>query len=273
MGFDIEKKNFTCLLIYTLTLLLFFTFTVLPFYPFTLIPFSPSTVFAAEISDGAVRQVGNRILFEFDITGDYNEDTEVNFTLNIKGKTYSADRLHLEGDFGKTKAGKGKKIYWNVLQDFPRGLSGRVEWDITTGGGKVVKDAATGIEMVLVKGGCYQMGDTFGDGDSDEKPVHEVCVDDFYIGKFEVTQGQWQAVMGNNPSSFKNCGDNCPVESVSWNDVQEFISRLNKKVPLSKGGTRGLYRLPTEAEWEYAARSGGKREKYAGGDDVDSVAW
>ena len=101
------------------------------------------------------------------------------------------------------------------------------------------------------------MGDTFGDGESEEKPVHEVCVDDFYIGKYEVTQGQWKAIMGSNPSHFSNCGDNCPVESVSWNDIQDFINKLNQKTGKS-------YRLPTEAEWEYAARSGGKSEKYAG---------
>lgn len=224
-------------------------------------------LFAAEVTNENIRQVGNRILFEFDVTGDYNEDTEISLTLTIKGKTYSADKLHLEGDYGKTKTGKGKKIYWNVLQDFSRGVNSTVDYDLTAGGGKLVKDPSTGIEMVYVKGGCYQMGDTFGDGDSDEKPVHEVCVDSFYIGKFEVTQGQWQAVMGNNPSSFKSCGDNCPVENVSWNDAQEFINKLNSR----SGG--GKYRLPTEAEWEYAARSGGKREKYSGGDDVDSVAW
>lgn len=106
------------------------------------------------------------------------------------------------------------------------------------------------IEMVQVKGGCYQMGDTFGDGvDEWEKPVHEVCVDDFTIGKYDVTQGQWEAVMGNNPSFFKSCGDNCPVEQVSWNDAQDFIHKLNEM-------TGEKYRLPTDAEWEYAARSG-----------------
>jgi formylglycine-generating enzyme required for sulfatase activity len=139
--------------------------------------------------------------------------------------------------------------------------------------------------FVFVKGGCYQMGDTFGDGESNEKPVHEVCIDDFYMGETEVTQRQWTEIMGpapagskqgSNPSYFKGC-DDCPVEQVSWNDAQEFIKKLNQRttplVPLNKGGLRGLYRLPTEAEWEYAARSGGKREKYAGGDDLDSVGW
>lgn len=114
-------------------------------------------------------------------------------------------------------------------------------------------------EMVFVKGGCFQMGDIFGDGESDEKPVHETCVDDFYIGQYEVTQWQWEKVMGNNPSRFKG-GDNYPVDSVSWDDVQEFIQRLNQ---ISSMG----YRLPTEAEWEYACRNGGKNVKFPWGQD------
>jgi formylglycine-generating enzyme len=89
---------------------------------------------------------------------------------------------------------------------------------------------------------------------------------DHSFGKYEVTQAQWEAVMGNNPAYFKQCGESCPVESVSWNDVQEFIKKLNQQ-------TGKTYRLPTEAEWEYAARSGGKSEKYSGGNNVDSVAW
>ena len=126
-------------------------------------------------------------------------------------------------------------------------------------------EAAPEIEMVFVKGGCFQMGDTFGDGEE----VHEVCVDDFYMGKYEVTQAQWQAVMGNNPSEFKSCGPNCPEDSVSWNDAQAFIKKLSEMA-----GKK--YRLPTEAEWEYAARSGGKKEKWAGTSDVAKLgdyAW
>ena len=120
--------------------------------------------------------------------------------------------------------------------------------------------------MVFVKGGCYEMGDTFGDGNNDEKPVHTVCVDDFYMGKYEVTQWRWKKVMKNNPSYFKSCGYDCPVEQVSWSDVQQFIGKLNNQ-------TGNHFRLPTEAEWEYTARSGGKNEKYSGGNDVDAVAW
>jgi len=117
-------------------------------------------------------------------------------------------------------------------------------------------DPVTGMEFVFVKGGCYRMGDTFGDGNSDERPPHEVCVPSFRIGKLKVTQGQWVKVMGKNPSVFRK-GDLYPVENVTWHDAQAFIKRLN-------GRTGRKYRLPTEAEWEYAARSGGKREKWAG---------
>ena len=135
---------------------------------------------------------------------------------------------------------------------------------LTSGGS--FRDAVTDMEFVAVKGGCFKIGDTFGDGQSDEKPVHEVCVSDFRMGKYEVTQGEWLKIMGNNPSYFKEYGETCPVEQVSWDDAQEFIGKLN-----SKSGKK--YRLPTEAEWEYAARSGGRAEKYSGGNDVDAVAW
>ncbi|PJC87469.1 hypothetical protein CSW98_06130 [Vibrio sp. HA2012] len=126
-------------------------------------------------------------------------------------------------------------------------------------------DSTTGIEFIPVKGGCYPMGDIFGVGYDTELPVHEVCVDDFYMGKYEVTQTQWQAVMGDNPSDHQ--GSSQPVENVSWKEVNRFIDKLNQK-----SGKK--YRLPTEAEWEYAARSGGKDEKYAGSNNaVADISW
>ena len=101
----------------------------------------------------------------------------------------------------------------------------------------------------------------------DEKPAHNVTVSSYKIGKYEVTQAQWQAVMGSNPSYFGSCG-NCPVENVSWNDIQDFISKLN-------GLTGGNFRLPTEAEWEYAARGGNQSKGYqfSGSNNLSSVAW
>ena len=130
-------------------------------------------------------------------------------------------------------------------------------------------DPLTGMKFVWVPGGCFQMGcgSWAGNCYKDEKPVHEVCVDGFLIGKYEVTQGQWQKVMGGNPSRFKN-GDDYPVENVSWNDVQKFIRKLS-----ALNNNKYKFRLPTEAEWEYACRSGGKSEIYSGGSRIDRVAW
>ena len=133
--------------------------------------------------------------------------------------------------------------------------------------GRPWNDPVTQMEFVWVPGGTFKMGcgSWTSDCSSDEKPVHLVRLSGFWLGKYEVTQGQWQQVMGSNPSSFKK-GERFPVEMVSWKDAKEYISRLN-------GMGLAKFRLPTEAEWEYAARSGGRPEKYAGGDDIERVAW
>ncbi len=110
-----------------------------------------------------------------------------------------------------------------------------------------------GMEFVLIEAGTFQMGSPAGERgwDDDEGPVHEVTISQpFYLGKYEVTQGEWQAVMGSNPSRFSNCGRTCPVENVSWDDAQKFIGALNRREGME------TYRLPTEAEWEYAVRAG-----------------
>ena len=118
-----------------------------------------------------------------------------------------------------------------------------------------------GMEFVLIPAGTFQMGSTSAAADDDERPVRQVrIVQAFYLGKYEVMQAQWEAVMGNNPSHFKGCGD-CPVEQVSWEDAQAFIRKLNEM----EGKNR--YRLPSEAEWEYAARAG-TTTKYSWGDEI-----
>ncbi len=109
-----------------------------------------------------------------------------------------------------------------------------------------------GAKFVLIPSGTFIMGSEISEsgGDSNETQHHVTISRSFYIQTTEVTQGQWKVVTGNNPSHFSNCGDDCPVEQVSWNDVQKFIRKLNSIEGTDK------YRLPTEAEWEYAARAG-----------------
>ena len=133
-----------------------------------------------------------------------------------------------------------------------------------------------GIEFVWIPPGEFRMGSTGRFAESDERPVRRVRVTrGFWLGKYEVTQSQWLAVMGSYPSHFSNCGGNCPVEEVSWNDVQEFIRKLNVR----SGGNR--YGLPTEAEWEYGARAGTTTDTCAGditrarGNDpvLNRIAW
>ncbi|MBR4553277.1 MAG: formylglycine-generating enzyme family protein [Bacteroidaceae bacterium] len=132
----------------------------------------------------------------------------------------------------------------------------------------ITLDGGVSFKMIAVEGGTFLMGSPESDADAydDEKPQHEVTLSNYYIGETEVTQELWEAVMGSNPSDF--VGANLPVENVSWDDCQAFINKLNEK-------TGKTFRLPTEAEWEYAAR-GGKKSKgytYSGSNAIGDVAW
>jgi len=230
---------------------------------------------AADLENARARQEGNRAVLTYDLVADGPVPVTAS---DDGGKTWNVKLGHLTGDVGEAVApGRGKSITWDALRDYPRDISiGALVFELNTSGGNFT-DPFTGMEFVCIQGGTFEMGDTFGDGDPDERPVHSVTVSAFCIGKTEVTQAQWQQVMGakgadrpvekyatwdgvqfqqktlSNPSYFN--GTQRPVEYVSWDDVQEFLQELKK--------TGKTYRLPTEAEWEYAARSGGKNEKWA----------
>lgn len=183
----------------------------------------------------------------------YYYRAEVMFKNNDYAEALAATENYLN------RSGNGGRFYKKALQLYDQSESGLAEQ-------AKVKKALETIVMIPVPAGCFQMGSSAKEANSDESPVHRVCVDGFAIGKYEVTQGIWQKVMGANPSYFSACGADCPVEQVSWDDVQTFLSKLNSQ-------TGQHYRLPTEAEWEYACRSGGKDQTYCGGNNLSALGW
>ncbi|MDK2957674.1 MAG: hypothetical protein PWQ57_3172 [Desulfovibrionales bacterium] len=130
-------------------------------------------------------------------------------------------------------------------------------------------DPLTGMQFLWVQSGCFEMGCGSWDKScaANEVPAHKVRLSNFLIGRYEVTQRQWAKIMGDNPSHFKK-GPDYPVENATWAEAQQFIDALN-----AMSSDAHFFRLPTEAEWEYACRSGGKNERYAGGGDVKDEAW
>jgi formylglycine-generating enzyme required for sulfatase activity len=128
--------------------------------------------------------------------------------------------------------------------------------------GTILKEPKTGMEFVWVPSGCFNMGSN--DGEQFEKPVHPVCLKGFWLGKYEVTQAQYELIMGVNPSDSK--GPANPVDQVSWDDAILYIHAL-------RTATGVPMRLPSEAQWEYACRAGGLHEKYCGDGDPAGLAW
>jgi len=187
--------------------------------------------------------------------GEFLQSTVVNYSYGAQHPQYGKIRNpNLDkGDFVFVLAGKS-------VTSFPPVAPSTIE-ESRTGASSLIA------EMVFVHGGTFQMGSN--SRGNDEKPFHSVTISNYYIGKYEVTQKLWRDVMGNDPPelSFKGC-DQCPVEKVSWNDIQEFLQKLNLK-------TGKNYRLPTEAEWEYAARGGNQSKGYiySGSNTIDEIAW
>ena len=209
----------------------------------------------------------------------YNLDKQADITLFVStdGGSFYTQLYRVSGDVGKNISAGHKTIVWDVLAEREKLVGDNIVFKVKAQGEVDLTFTLNGVafKMIYVKGGTFTMGCTSEQGidcNSDEKPTHSVTLSDFWMGETEVTQALWQAVMGNNPSYFK--GDNRPVGQVSWNDCQEFIRKLNSKLS-GQLPSYCRFALPTEAQWEYAARGGNKSRgyKYAGGSNLGDVAW
>ena len=212
-------------------------------------------------------QTGKEIVIKTDKSGDkiYVDNNYVGLSPVTTSLAFGSHTIKAERD-GKTVS---KNIEVSHVETNGRVSSDKEEYVLAFSSNETITVNGVSFTMIKVEGGTFNMGATSeqgSDAESDEKPVHSVTLSDYYIGETEVTQELWKAVMGSNPSYFK--GSQKPVEQVSWNDCKEFITKLNKL-------TGKNFRLPTEAEWEYAARGGNKSKgyKYSGSNTIGNVAW
>ena len=203
---------------------------------------------------------GKVVSIAMQVSDDESLDNANSFEATVSGNSLTVTATGLKAE---------TTYYYRIITDTGYGIVESDTRTFETNNLNTFTVNGVSFEMVYVEGGTFDMGATTeqgSDADSDEKPVHSVTLSGYYIGKCEVTQELWEAVMGSNPSNFK--GAQNPVERVSWNDCQKFISRLNSL-------TGRTFRLPTEAEWEYAARGGNKSRhyKYSGSGNIGDVAW
>ncbi len=207
---------------------------------------------------------------KYDLSGSADDDYVVDLVASLAGKTYrNLKALSGHGADDTVKPGRNFSLFWHPqMEGLPYG-----NWKFTI--------EAKKNDLIFVKGGTFRMGSN---DYSNEKPTHEVILSSFWISKYQVTQKEWQEVMGSNPSHFK--GDNLPVEQVSWHDAIEYCNKRSIKeglTPCYSGNGKNItcnwdadgYRLPTEAEWEYAARGGNKSKgyTYSGSNRLSAVAW
>ncbi|MCB5247163.1 MAG: formylglycine-generating enzyme family protein [Candidatus Cloacimonetes bacterium] len=209
----------------------------------------------------------------FDLSGNPDELYYIKAAPYREGRELNNPRyLTGQGIAAPCAPGKGLQVFWEPI------LAGQEPegWQFNLSAFAIPKN------MIRVEGDSFQMGSN--DGGSDEKPVHQITVSSFWIGKYEVTQAEWREVMGSNPSNW--IGDRLPVEKVSWFDAVDYCNRRSVKeglTPCYNGSGNNItcdwsangYRLPTEAEWEFAARGSklNKGYKFSGSNDIGSVAW
>ena len=222
--------------------------------------------FGQMVSNVDAYQEGKNIIITYDT--DKEGFVDLVYCSTDGGRTWGAPLKQVTGDVNKQVPAGSHRIVWDVLSEREKLSGANICFKVVANSGRFTVRGVS-FEMVRVEGGTFRMGATSEQGSDawgDEKPVHSVTLSSYYIGKTEVTQALWQAVMGSNPSYFK--GSDRPVEWVSWDDCQEFIQKLNRL-------TGRNFRLPTEAEWEFACRGGNNSRgyKYSGSNNLGSVAW
>ena len=222
--------------------------------------------FGQTVSNVDAYQEGKNIIitYETDKAGSVGDV----FCSTDGGRTWGEPLKQVTGDVNKQVSAGSHRVVWDVLSEREKLAGANICFKVEVNSGRFTVNGVS-FEMVRVEGGTFRMGATSEQEDdaySDEKPVHSVTLSSYYIGKTEVTQALWQAVMGSNPSYYK--GADLPVECVSWDDCQEFIQKLNSL-------TGRNFRLPTEAEWEFACRGGNNSRGYifSGSNYIDNVAW
>jgi len=223
--------------------------------------------FGQTVSNVDAYQEGKNIIITYDI--DKAGLVSDVYCSTDGGRTWGAPLKQVTGDVNKQVPAGSHRIVWDVLSEREKLAGANICFKVVINYSARFTVNGVSFEMVRVAGGTFRMGATSEQEDeaySDEKPVHSVTLSSYYIGKTEVTQALWQAVMGSNPSY--NKGADLPVECFSWYVCQEFIQKLNSL-------TGRNFRLPTEAEWEFACRGGNNSRgyKYSGSNDIDNVAW
>jgi len=257
---------------------------------------SPQATYSemVQVSNLHIWQQARTLIFNYDLTGPLAEQDEVILEYSLDQGNSWIRPLGLKGDIGpKIEVGNQKEIHWDVLAEFRDGIKQSLQFRLESLSERVpetevatpaeplpspepqvqspqksqIREPITGIELVWVEGGCFRMGcdPKTAQCQDPRKPLPPVCLDGFYMGVTEVTQGQWRKVMKNNPAKYKK-GDDYPVENVSWHDARDFIRKLNSLSSMD-------FRLPTEPEWEYSCRSGGKDEEFCGNVHPGNLAW
>lgn len=249
-----------------------------------IIIFAAMSLMAQTVTNVVAEQVGKQIVVSYLL--DKQSDISIQYSTD-GGNTYRS-MSHTSGDVGRSIASGQHTITWDVLADVEKLVCSNLVFKVTPSGGEKLTFTVNGVSftMIQVEGGTFTMGATREQGsgaESDEKPTHSVTLSTYYLGETEVTQALWQAVMGttvrqqrdkaNTSWSIYGEGDNYPMYYINYEECKTFVSKLNSLLSSQLGGK--LFALPTEAQWEYAARGGNKSQgyKYSGSNSLSAVAW